>query len=450
MRKYINHTILLGACLYAASIGAQSQASLSLSECKVQALDHNQIIKARQAEYTSSEAAVKLANRASLPTVDFDASYLYANDPMQMEIPGFELPNLDGTPSGVYSPPALTNLQYKHSYTATVAVALPIYVGGKLVQAREIADRSLDIAKSQIALSQTDVLLSVEEQYWTLVALIETQELSQKSISFLADVVTDVNNFYESGVGTKNEVLKAQVELNNAKLSDITLRNNIEMVKMALNQSIGRAISSPLEIADTAIDIYVELDLISNQDINLDQRQEIQLLSNMSQIYESQKKIVNADYKPTIAAFGNYYLQNPNHLSHQENELTFNAGLSLSIPVFHWGERGLKNTEAQMQIESAQYELDHTKEMLTLEVHQAIFTLKESMTQLQFTVEALAQADENLQLETNRLKEQVSTTTDLLNAQMQWQKAQADFISAKASVKISEANYAKSIGQLNP
>ncbi|WP_111709820.1 TolC family protein [Lutibacter citreus] len=450
MTKKINHTLFLCVLMLAISIKVQSQETLSLNECKKQALKHNQTVKVKQASFTSSEASLKLAKRASLPNADFEISYLYANDPMQMNIPGFELPNLDGTPSGVYSPAALTNLQYKNSYNANVGVALPIYMGGKLAQARKIAVKSMAISKSEIALSKTEVLLNIEEQYWTLVSLIETQELSIKSISFLSDVVTDVTNFYESGIVTKNEVLKAQVELNNAKLSDISLRNNIEMLKMAINQSIGKEINSPLQIEDKEIDEYMKMDLINSQNISIDNREEIQVLSNMTKIYESENKIVNADYKPQLTAFGNYYLQNPNHLSQQEDELTFNTGVSLSIPVFHWGEKSLKNKQAQIKVSNAEFLLDQTKELLTLEIHQSIFKLKEAMTKLHFTIEALRQAEENLNLETNRLKEQVSTTTDLLNAQVQWQKAKVDYISAKASVKISEATYSKAIGNLNP
>lgn len=450
MTKFINYRMFLFVLMIAVSIEGKSQVNLSLDECKKQALEHNQTIKVKQANYKSNEASLKLAKRLSLPNFDFDANYLYANDPMQMKVPAYELPNLDGTPSGVFSPGATTNLQYHNTYKANIGANLPLYLGGKLIQARQIATNSMEIAKSEIALSQTEVLLNIETQYWTLVSLIETKKLSLQSIQFLNDVVTDVNNLYESGVVTKNEVLKAKVELNNAKLSDISLHNNIKMLKMALNQSIGKAINKPLLIADTTIDVHTKLNLSQGLQANPDKRQELQLLTNVTQIYESEQKIVSADFKPKLIAFGNYYYQNPNHLSEEQSELTWNAGLALSIPIFHWGERNLKKTKAKMKIAGAEYQFEQTKEFLTLEIQQALLKMEESTTKLQFTIEALEQAEENLTLETNRLQEELSTTTDLLNAQVQWQKAQADYISAKTNVKISEAKYLKAIGELNP
>ena len=103
-----------------------------------------------------------------------------------------------------------------------------------------------------------------------------------------------------------------------------------------------------------------------------------------------------------------------------------------------------------MNLESSKNTLDRTKELVVLEMHQSIFNLKEALVKLNFTLEALEQSEENLALETNRLSVEVATTTDLLNAQSQWQKAHADYISAKVNVKINEAKYYKSIGALNP
>jgi len=441
---------LLAVAILGGAANAKAQNVISIKECKLKALEHNQAVKAKRAAYNSSEAEVKLTKSAMLPTVDFDATYLYQNDPMQMHIPGYELPTTSGEASGVYSPESTTNLQYHNTYNANVGFSLPLYLGGKLSEARKIAEHANAIAQSDLALSQTDVLLNVEQQYWTLVSLIEAEKVNQSSIQFLADVVTDMQNRFEAGVVTKNEVLKAKVELNNAKLNEITITNNIQLAKMAMNQSIGAPIDEPLNPADTTVEVAWDFDYFDFQEGQLEKRQEISILSRQQAIAQSEKTIVQSDYLPQVASFANYFYQNPDHLAQQEGEFSWTAGVSVTIPVFHWGERKQKKTMSEMAIESAAYNLDQTREMLTLEVHQSIFRVKESITKLDFTEDALEQANENLTLENNRLKEEIATTTDLLNAQMQWQRAQADYISAKANVKICEALYLKAIGELNP
>lgn len=101
-----------------------------------------------------------------------------------------------------------------------------------------------------------------------------------------------------------------------------------------------------------------------------------------------------------------------------------------------------------MSIQKAGYEIDQNIEFIVLEIRQSIFRLRESLVKLNFTQTSLAQAEENLKLEKNQLMEGISTTSDLLDAQVQWQQSHADYINAKAKVKTYEAAYYKSIGQL--
>lgn len=450
MKCYIKMFSATIALLFCVTLRGEAQNAISLEDCKQKALEHNQTIKSKEASYRSGEASVKLSKKASLPAFDLTAGYTYQNDPMQMVIPGFELPTVAGGPSGVYYPGGTTNLSYHNSYNANIGMSLPIYLGGKLSEARTIAAHSLEIAESDVALSKTDLLLSIEQQYWSLVSLLEQEKVTAKAVLFLGDMLEDMNNRYTFGVVTKNEVLKTKVELNNAKLFQINIANNITLAKMALNQSIGLDIESPLVIADSIIKIPSNLDMVEYSAGNILKRNEINILNKQLDINRSEEEIIRSDYRPEFVSFANYTLQNPNHISKAEAELTWTAGLSLSMPLFHWGERKLKIEQAKMTMESTVHSLDYLSEMITLEMQQSIFRLRESLMKLEFTADALEQSEENLSLESDRLEEEIATTTDLLNAQSQWQKAHADFIAAKTEVKISEAQYYKSIGELNP
>lgn len=426
------------------------QDAITLVDCKQKALEHDQTIKQKEANLKSNEASVKLSNRASLPTFDLSSSYYYQNDPMKMEMPGYELPTITGTSSGVYSPGGVTQMGYKNNYNANIEMGLPLYLGGKLAQSKKIARHGLSIAQSDLALTKTQILFNIEQQYWTLVSLLEQQKVVDQSVMFLTDMVEDMNNFYTTGVVTKNEVLKAQVELNDAKLGLINIGDNIVLVKMQLNQLMGLDIDNPLSIADTLIEVIIDERLLDYNPDNLYNRQEISILNRQLDINQSEESITRADFRPEIVSFANYTFQNPNHLVQDEGEFTWSGGISLSIPVFHWGERKLNITQTKMKEESTVQNISHTKDLIQLEMQQSIFNLSQSLKKLEFTREALKQAEENLSLENNRLQVEMNTTTDLLNAQMQWQQANANYISAKANVKINEAQCYKSIGELNP
>ncbi|MDE5416600.1 TolC family protein [Labilibaculum sp. DW002] len=426
-----------------------AQEVLSLQVCKEKALEHNQTVKSAVSDFKSSEASLKLSKRAMLPTFDLTSNYTYLSDPNQMVIPGYELPTINGQPSGVYSPGSITDLAYTNSYSANLGMSLPIYMGGKLQHVKTLSKLGVQLADDNLDRTKSDLFLDIETKYWGLVSLQEQKMVIEKSIELLTDVLKEVNNRYKTGIVTKNELLKTKVELNNAKLSLIELNDNIELSKMSLNQSIGEEIMSTLQIQDSIIIIPNHLSDISFDEKQLLGRSEVKMLNTQLEMSKTQKKLVSADYLPQLVSFANYVSQNPDHYGKQKNDFTFNAGVSLSIPVFHWGEKKLKKHIEQRNIEKAEYELDQSTELMTLEIHQAIFKLKESLIKLDFTETSLEQANENLKLERNRLKQGVSTTRELLNAQLQWQQSHANFINAKTKVKTSIAKYYKSIGQLN-
>ncbi len=430
------------------ALNVSAQEVLTLELCRQKALEHNQNVKTAEADYAISLASSKLSKRAMLPQFDLSATYTYMNDPQVMDIPGFELPTLAGQPSGVFYPGGTTNLTYHNNYSGGIDFSLPIYMGGKLRNYIKMSDYGINISEKNLNNTKDDLVLEVDQQYWSLVSLKENYLVLEKSVKLLEDVVRETKNRARVGIVTKNEVLKTQVELNNAKLALIQLTNAIQLSKMALNQTIGNTILTDVVIEDSLIVLNSAPVNVADIEARAIDRNELQILENQVEITNANRKVTRSDYLPQLVSFANYGFQNPNHKAMDETELTWNAGVSLSIPVFHWGEKHLKVKQAKLATEKAQLTYDKAKEGIMLEIQQSIYKVNESLVQISFTKESLNQADENLKLEMNRLKQGIVTTTDVLDAQVQWQKANSDFIAAKANYKINESNYYKTIGSL--
>lgn len=439
--------IALSILLLVASI-CSGQMKLTLEQCKIMALQYDQQIKSAKAGLSASEASYTLSKRSRLPQFDFVASYTYLHDPAKIEIPSFELQSTNSTPSGVLFPGIDKQMAYHNSYNTTLGISFPIYLGGKLNAYGEISGNVKQIAENNVVYEKSEVLYSTEERYWSLVSLKEKKLLVEKSIAFLNDLVRVMQNRYDAELVTKNEVLKTKVDLNNSKLSLTEVTDGIQLSKMSLNKLIGNDILTDIVVIDSIIDIPDTLILIKYIENSLANRPEIKIMENQLEIAKSQLKVLESDYKPHLVSFANYMYQNPNHLGIDEGEFTWLTGVSLKVPVFHWGEKKLKRHEQNMENKQIELQYEATREYLTLEIHQAIYKLKESLEKIELTKQSLIQADENLKLERNRLQEGLITTTDVLNAQMQWQKSYSDFIDAKTNFKVSESKYFKTIGEL--
>ena len=448
MKKKMMKNRIVISILLLGSFVCKAQTELTLEQCKKMALEHNQTLKSAEAELSGCDASYTLSKRSVLPQFDLSGSYTYLGDPAEMNVPSFELPTINHTPSGVLYPGGKSQLAYNNSYSVTMGVSLPLYMGGKLNELKKMSGFGKQIAEENLVYEKSELVYSTDEQYWSLVSLKERRLLVEKSIAFLSDLVKDMQNRYESELVTKNEVLKTMVDLNDAKLDLVEVSDGIELSKMALNNLIGNDILADIIVVDSIVNIPNNLSVVEFIEKSLNNRPEIKIMEKQLDLAESQLKLVKSDYKPQLVSFANYLYQNPNHFGVDEGEFTWNAGFSFNIPVFHWGERSLKIHEQKMENRKTELQYESTKEFLVLEIQQAIFMLKESLIKIKITKESLLQAEENLKLERNRLDEGLITTTDILNAQMQWQVSFADYIDAKVNFKITESNYYKSIGEL--
>jgi outer membrane protein TolC len=184
----------------------------------------------------------------------------------------------------------------------------------------------------------------------------------------------------------------------------------------------------------------------------LNQRPEITLLNKSIEVQQLQKKLLQADSKPSvgiglnmIGAAGKQGI-NPNSTS---NILGSYYGLvSVSVPIFDWGARKSKINEQSYKIAAQQTQLAETQQLISVEVRQAYLQLGQSAKRIDLTITSLQQAEENLRLANDRFKAGTIVGKDLLEAQTVWEQANSNLIDAKVEYRINEAALKKAMGEL--
>lgn len=123
------------------------------------------------------------------------------------------------------------------------------------------------------------------------------------------------------------------------------------------------------------------------------------------------------------------------------------VGVTLSVPIFHFGERRGKIRSAKAALRMAQLELDDNRELMALELSQAHHTLKEQAEALEIARLSVEQATENLRLSRSAYNSGVETLSDHLEAQALWQSALADEIDARAQLLVALSKWRKAAGR---
>ena len=157
--------IISAACLLSISVHAQEV--FSLEKCKVLALRSNTKAINSQLSLETAEQTKKEAFTKYFPSVSATGMGFRASDPMmEMDLPiGAFMGNPD-------VPPVSFGMLEKGMIGA-VSATQPVFAGGQIINGNRLAKLGVEAAELQKVMADDEILLTVEQYYWQIVALEE-------------------------------------------------------------------------------------------------------------------------------------------------------------------------------------------------------------------------------------------------------------------------------------
>ncbi len=133
----------------------------------------------------------KAAFTRYFPKVSASGATFQFRDPLiQYNIPGGNLPVYDGNPINLASPTEFAwfpgiSLSLVNRGTIGAATAVqPLFAGGRIITGNQLAALGVEVSSEKKVLSENEVLLKTEEQYWQIVSLQEKMKTLQKRNSY--------------------------------------------------------------------------------------------------------------------------------------------------------------------------------------------------------------------------------------------------------------------------
>lgn len=428
---------------------AQSQALMTLEQCRELALEHNKQIQMAQADAVASDYLVQSAKTKYLPRIDFAGGWINPGDrPLRPFAINFNIPGV--TPQGFSIPLDFISVAPKEVYTGGFILRQPIFMGFKIVEANKIARYTSELLHEKVKMEEADVLASVDEAFWRVISVQEKVTLAQTYKSLLDHLGQDLENLYTEGMTTRNEVLKVQVKKNEVELSLVKAKNGLELPKMLLGQIIG-VDANQIEL-DTGIISEEQLSsrLLALTNNDTIERAEIVMLRNKLAITESARKMVKSQFLPNIFLTAGYNWTQPNLYKGTQNNFggDWMIGVGVQIPVLTWGDRLHQVHMADQQVAKAKLELQDSQEKINLQIQQNRFKHAEALKRMELTKLSKEQAEENLRITKNSLLEGMNSVRDILEAQVMWEKASSADIDARVEAAVTLSQLEKSTGAL--
>ena len=455
--------------------------NLTLEKCRQLALKNNRQIKMANENIAASHHNVKSSFTAFLPKLNLVGNYTRLNNKIKYQTPelsipvgnrdgsfapehlkivkgddGLPLTKPDGTPimvpkNWIHMGSQTLNLGEHNNYILNIGLIQPLFTGGKILQQYKISKSTEKIAKAKKVLTRSEVILKTDELFWKILSIKEKVKLAQDYQKLVKTHIRDLEEYLREGLITENDLLKAKVKLNEAKMNLLKAQNGLALAKMALCQHMGLPLSEKITLQNREKTDYITLNSPEREDDFLNKRSELQILKESVKINESLEKIAISQYLPNILLTSNYTTLNPNPYNSFKEEFgsDFNVGISCEIQLFNWNQRWHKVSAARHLKNSAQQKYEESKDLIKLEVRQAAFRVNESIKKINLATVTMLQAEENLKVTEDNFKEGIAKSSDVLEAQTLWQKAKSEVIDSKSEYKINQAIYNKTIGKYN-
>ena len=347
----------------------------------------------------------------------------------------------------------------RNAGVVAVVLTQPLYMGGKIRAYNKITEYAEQASGTIYDKTLQDIIVSVDEAYWNLVALHSRKKLAEGYKALVDKLERDVEQLVKEGMATKADLLSVKVKVNEAGVALIQVDNGIELSRMNLCRICGLDMDEPIEIEDGNGDMGQAEGLEDNENLMNQsatglvqqaesKRKELQALWLQNNIYDEKVKLARAEYLPKLALMGGYLASNPSVFNSFERKMKgmWNVGITLNVPLLTWGDRSYKVKAAKAEACMHRYETEDVREKIELQVNQCHQKLQESVERYQTTLRSVDEAEENLRYANHGMEEGIVTLSNVMEAQTAWLKAKSEWVNAQVDVRLANLYLRQAVG----
>jgi outer membrane protein TolC len=338
-----------------------------------------------------------------------------------------------------------------NNYNLQLSLKQPLFTGFQLESSKDIADYSSQAAEHDYAADRVTLTYNIKSAYWQVFKATEVKKVVDDNVEQIQAHLKDVQNFFDQGMVTNNEVLKVQVQLSDAQLRQIDAENNVRLAKMALNNLIGLPLMTDIDITSSPENQQKQFDrfddLIKKATEN---RSEVKAMESRVSAGQSGVTLAKSGWYPQIYLTGDYYYDRPNQrLVPTQDKFydTWDVGVALSMPLWNWRTAEFRTTEAETQVAALQDALGQLKDGISLEVAQNYLNFAQAKQRISVAEQTVKQAEENNRVTNDEYKQGLVPNTDVIDAETALLQSKMNYTQTLVDYELAQAGLEKAIGQ---
>ncbi|MBR3510521.1 MAG: TolC family protein [Alphaproteobacteria bacterium] len=297
-------------------------------------------------------------------------------------------------------------------------------------------------------------IFSIIGAYYELLTADANVKSAQSALTVAQTAKDTADKKYKSGAVAKADVYKADTTLASSKLSLERAKNNREITKGNLLNTISFPASEEIKIKDMPASFGSDTELENIEElISIARKKRPDLLKANAQTSAAWHRKNSAFLKnlPSFSVHGTANLNDKTMdgmFEHMSTKVNGSVGVSVSMPIFTGFSNIYKARSAKSDYESIKYSQESLTDDAMLDVFSAYQNYKTAKTILDQSETLLKSATETERVTSGMYKVGRATMLDWLTAQSELADAQKQNNAAKYDLFIKRASVALAIGDI--
>lgn len=415
---------------------ARPETVLTVEKVRSLALEYNRQLQSARKELDRSRGEIISARAGAFPQLSFNGRYTRNLKKREMFLPGEFLDE-----EGFVKVPISQNNDFDFS----ISLTQPLYMGGKVGAALSIARIYERYSQEKVSEIESEIIFGGESMFYAAILAESNLEVLKSVFEQLSYNLEVVEKFYNQGMVSEFELLRAKVEKLNIEPQLIAAESRLNLSRKELKSFLGLPLEDEISLvsdySDTTIIDLPPLDSLKT--IALRERPEIKQARLQKNGYDKAVRIAKSDWiYPTISLNTTYQVTASSddfRLNDRNISKSWAASLLLNIPLFDGGRTIGEVRKAKTDYYQAVLAEQQLQDDIRLEVEQAYDNLIQAKKALNLQKETIGQAEEGMRIANLRYQSGVGTQLEVLSAQTALTDARTNLAGAIYSFRLAKS-----------
>ncbi len=335
---------------------------------------------------------------------------------------------------------------------AEIKVMMTIWDFGRSLGTYNQANLGRDIANLVYRRTRQQVIFQVVNAYFNVLRAQRGKVIAQESLNQAKEHLKTAESFERYGVVDRNDVLRARVQVAEVRQMLIKAKNAMELATSILNSVLGVNVHLPTRVIDDTRIIPFSISLKDCLQLAIENRPEFNVVQKAIGIEEEGIRAARAGHLPRIYVAGGYNWNDDDYQKFADPDGSLHGDnlygeIGIQIGLFSGGKTTAEVRKAKKKLTRAEEKAKEVCDGISLQVKAAFLAIQEAKDRIGVAKEAVAQAEENLRLINNKYRENVVTSTDVVDAETLLTRNKQNYYTALYDYIVAIAQLESAVGK---